>query len=85
MTHALKTWPQFFKAVVSGEKTFEVRKNDRNFQVGDKLLLQEWDPVIGEYTRNEHEVIVCYLLEGGSFGVYPDSVVMGLKESTHYA
>ena len=40
ITHKLKTLPKYFNAVMTGEKTFEVRKDDRNFQVGDYLLLQ---------------------------------------------
>ena len=37
--HNLKIKPQYFKDVVSGIKTFEVRKNDRNFKVGDLMVL----------------------------------------------
>lgn len=40
-THRLKTDPEAFAAVLSGAKTFEIRFNDRNYQVGDGLLLQE--------------------------------------------
>lgn len=40
MTHELKTLPPFFEKVVSGEKTFEVRVNDRDYQAGDFLLLK---------------------------------------------
>ena len=43
-THPLKVWPIYFNAVRSGEKTFEIRENDRNFQRGDILHLREWDP-----------------------------------------
>jgi hypothetical protein len=41
-THELKTWPGPFAAVLSGEKTHEVRKNDRGYAVGDRLLLREY-------------------------------------------
>lgn len=41
MIHELKTLTPYFVAVVSGEKTFEVRKNDRDFHVGDFLMLKE--------------------------------------------
>jgi len=50
MTHNLKTWPKFFAMVRSGRKTFELRVNDRNFQVGDMLVLREWDPDEEHYT-----------------------------------
>lgn len=44
MTHKLKIWPQYFCHVADGSKTFEVRKNDRGFQPGDIVILQEWNP-----------------------------------------
>jgi hypothetical protein len=39
--HILKTDPEVFHAVWHGLKTFEIRFNDRNFQVGDSLYLRE--------------------------------------------
>lgn len=42
--HDLKIWPRHFEALLSGQKTFEVRRDDRDFQVGDILLLREWIP-----------------------------------------
>lgn len=43
-THKLKIWPRMFDAVRRGDKTFEIRKNDRDYQTGDILELEEWDP-----------------------------------------
>ncbi|NEZ54976.1 DUF3850 domain-containing protein [Adonisia turfae] len=45
-THNLKSWPHHFWPVVRGEKPFEIRKNDRDFKVGDYLALQEYDPAL---------------------------------------
>ena len=42
--HLLKCWPEYYEATISGHKTFDIRKNDREFMVGDILSLQEWDP-----------------------------------------
>jgi ASC-1-like (ASCH) protein len=43
MKHRLKTWPEYFEALLSGKKTFEIRKNDRDYQVNDLLLLQKYN------------------------------------------
>ena len=42
MIHNLKILPVFFKAVANGTKTFEIRKNDRKFNVGDIIKLREY-------------------------------------------
>jgi Domain of unknown function (DUF3850) len=68
--HYLKTWPVFFKQVKSGSKNYEVRRNDRDYDVGDTLVLQEWDPEIAKkdsnpssgYTGNDVRVVVTHLL-----------------------
>lgn len=62
--HGLKTWPEFYEKVEDGSKTFELRKNDRGFKVGDTLVLQEWDPIKKEFTGRQLERTVSYMLEG---------------------
>lgn len=59
-THELKTWPIPFWDVVSGAKTFEVRKNDRDFKVGDYLVLKEYDPDTQKYTGDRVVVQIDY-------------------------
>lgn len=41
MTHYLKIKPSYFESVLSGQKTFEFRKNDRDYHIGDELILAE--------------------------------------------
>jgi len=41
MEYDLKILPQYFNAVEDGSKPFEIRRNDRDYQVGDILLLRE--------------------------------------------
>lgn len=79
-THYLKTWPQFFRAVARGDKRFEVRKDDRAYQAGDVLVLQEYDPERREYVGPRVRVPVTFVLCGREFGVEPGFVVMSLGE-----
>lgn len=85
MVHELKCWPKYFKAVESGEKPFELRLNDRGFEVGDTLELHEWDPAEGTgYTGKVISREVTYILSLDSFmeaisAKVPGLVIMGLK------
>ena len=42
-THHLKTWPAHFSPLYAGDKTAEIRKDDRGYAIGDTLVLIEWD------------------------------------------
>jgi hypothetical protein len=83
-THELKTWPPFFESVLDGSKTFEIRRDDRAYAVGDTLCLKEWDPngstgYGGKYTLREVKCLVTYVMHGGRFGIEEHTVVMGIK------
>lgn len=43
MKHKLKIKVKFFQPLIDGKKPFEIRLNDRNFQVGDEVLLEEYE------------------------------------------
>ena len=74
--HDLKILPEYFKSVIEGEKSFEVRKNDRGFKVGDKLVLWEFN---NGYTEEKCERWVVYILEVVD-GLEPGCCVMGISE-----
>lgn len=88
--HDLKTWPQFFDAVASRRKNFEVRRDDRDFQPGDWLLLEEWDPTDAGIPRVHQQVgrtgrklirRITYVLRGRDatdVRVQPGFCVLGL-------
>ncbi len=46
--HELKTWPALYERVAEGKKRWELRRNDRGFEMGDLLWLREFDPGTGE-------------------------------------
>lgn len=85
--HLLKTWPDSFEAVMRGVKPFEVRVNDRDYQVGDVLVLQEFIPegprgnrfMVGPtprgYTGRAIIVRVTYMITSADVK-FPDAVKM---------
>lgn len=77
MKHTLKIWPEPYKAVLSGEKRYEVRKADRPFSVGDLVELREWDPAKGDFTGNSAIVLITCLTAPGTWGLPDDLCVFG--------
>lgn len=79
MIHELKTWPEYFKEVVRGAKNFEVRKDDRNFSIGDTLILREWNPSTENYTGVITNKKITYIMSGGRFGIEEGYVILSLR------
>ena len=80
MTHYLKILPEYFKDMESGAKTFELRRNDRNYQPGDTLILQEWELDVG-YTGPKLVRYVPYVLYGPVLGLEPDWCILSLQKA----
>lgn len=77
--HELKILPKWFGDVTSGVKNFEIRKNDRDYKVGDYLILKEWDN--DKYTGNFVTRYVEYIYEGdGAYGLSEGYCILGLKD-----
>lgn len=81
--HELKVWPPYFQEIYTGRKTFDARRNDRNFQMLDLLRLREFDPKaqggLGAYTGREIIRMVGYILYGVA------DPVLGDMEAAHAA
>ena len=65
-THRLKIKSDHFSAVINKTKTAEIRYNDRNYQVGDILILNEIDEN-GVFTGNNCVVIVTHVLDDNQY------------------
>lgn len=78
--HELKVWPEYYAAIDAGKKTLELRKDDRGFQVGDSLLLREFDPKTGIYGES-CERVVTHIVQGGHFGIADGYVAMSISEA----
>ena len=58
-----KCWPKYFQKILDGDKTFELRLADFDCNVGDILVLREWNPETKEYTGRVIEKKITYLLK----------------------
>lgn len=76
--HDLKCWPGFFQLMVDGTKTFDYRKNDRNFKAGDTIIQHEWDPLAKAYTGRRMKFGVVLVIDSAP-GLPDGYCIMQLK------
>lgn len=86
--HDLKILPLYFEDVCYGNKTFELRKNDRDYKVGDTIRLREYTPselieytpFASEYTGRECNRTITYILRDcEKYGLKKGFVILGIK------
>jgi ASC-1-like (ASCH) protein len=76
--HHLKCENEYYQAQEKGTKTFEVRKNDRDYQLYDMVYLEE--TVNGIKTgRKLPQKEIVYILHGGKYGIETGYCVMQLR------
>lgn len=86
MVHVLKLLSKYYDDSKKNIKTFEIRKNDRNFKVGDTLKLVSYNPIVieGEYKGEVvladefHYKQITYILDNGEY-LQPGYVCLGLQ------
>ena len=78
MIHELKILPKYFADVISGRKTFEIRKFDRPFHEGDLLALNEYNAESKCYTGNSCLVYIDYILDDKEYSKQ-GYIVMSIK------
>lgn len=59
--HELKIYPEYFWPVLQLQKTFEIRRNDSDFQVEDVLVLREYNPLTESYSGFVVEKTITYI------------------------
>lgn len=80
MEHFLKCWPEYFKALEDGEKKFELRKDDRMWEVGDKITLMEWNPTEEKNTGRRIKFTITYILRNApQFGLMDGYCILSLE------
>jgi hypothetical protein len=75
--HKIKILPEYYQETAAGNKLFELRLNDRNYQKNDKLLMQEFDGK--NYTGREITAYITYMFIGGKFGLGSTHCILGIR------
>jgi len=65
--HKLKTWIEFYNAVIEPNlerrKHLDLRLKDRDYRVGDYLLLEEYNPETKKYTGRNTWRLITHIVE----------------------
>lgn len=62
--HKVKSWKYLFESVRIGLKLHDFRDmTERDYKVGDLLVLQEYDQTNGTYTGREIECLITYITD----------------------
>lgn len=75
--HDIKIGKEFFEDVKNNVKTFELRKNDRDYKVGEILELHEYEA--GEETGKTCRKLIAYMLKEFT-GLQDGYCILGLKD-----
>jgi ParB family transcriptional regulator, chromosome partitioning protein len=76
--HQVKCWNDYFEAIASGDKTFDLRKDDRNYAVDDHVVFEEFRQAVGEYTGRVTRRRIKYILRDFD-GLQPGYCILGLE------
>lgn len=79
MTHHIKCWPSQFQAVWDGVKTAELRFNDRDYRVGDTIVMYCWDPEKKNYSPKFDRIGLRVTHITGGFGLDHGYVMLSFQ------
>jgi len=89
MEHELKILPQCFERLLSALNGYlQLRKDDRDYKVGDTIRLREYipsrlikyTPFVSEYTGRECNRTITYILRDcEKYGLKKGFVILGIK------
>lgn len=79
-TYKIKLLLNFCDDVLSGDKNFEIRENDRGYQKGDRVVFQPYEPTdpFVKHPISEKVYEITYVLNG--WGLKNGYVVFGIRE-----
>jgi hypothetical protein len=66
-----KLLPKYFEMILKGTKKYELRLADWKCEVGDVLVLMEWNPKTKEYTGRQMEKEVTCISKTKDISFWP--------------
>lgn len=77
--HELKAWPETFEAILHGQTTADIRRDDRTprFEVGNKVWYRQFDPKRGTYTGHEAFYVIANVLRPGKGSPFTKALKSG--------
>lgn len=78
--HEIKIAAMYYEDVVSGKKSFELRKNDRGYKQGDKLIMLEFKD--GKHTGRIVNADIVYTLEDYA-GLAEGYCILGIQVTNY--
>lgn len=79
--HNLKINKKYFMDIYSGIKTFEIRYNDRNYQVGDIIQFSVINDAKEVFMQPVTKYIITYILDYPE-ALKPGYIILGIKSTT---
>lgn len=78
--HELKIKKKYLLDVLGGFKTFEIRKDDRDYRVGD-LIAFKWESEDGEWHSSGVVYCITYILRNcPEYGLMDGYCILGINE-----
>ncbi|MEZ9807282.1 DUF3850 domain-containing protein [Vibrio cyclitrophicus] len=73
MIHNVKIKSEYLNAIIDGKKTFEIRKNDRGYRLGDRVRMSDGErylivriKYISDYEQKENYIVFAFdWIQGG--------------------
>lgn len=81
--HDLKVWPEYFNDLSKNRKPFELRRQDRDYRVGDYLRLTPHEPRMPKTDFGKSAILkVTYILaDAPAMGLKPGFCILGLADT----
>ena len=77
--HKLKILPQYAELHLMNKKNWELRKNDRNFKIGDKIDFQIIDRPNSFLGKGFYRRDIDYVFEGGEYGLEKGYCILSIS------